>query len=354
MKKFNASISPEFNRKIKVFIISDGINKIILSRSYTSLTFQSINKYHSQFLLHLHSLSEGEEHITSFISDEKYFLYAPYSIENGKKLFFILISEASFNPLELSSILKNIISFISSLITPFQTQKDFNSIDVLKANAYDVVLALDDMINPILGNEKLSFAQINQSLKMKSRNAEIFNEENQKKIQQAHHKFIKGMEEIERLKYENKFVNKAISNEQFEQEQKRIQDEKEINEIIEQQKKKEKEFLRNLNNNKRNRNRNNNNNNNNNNNRNRGMNLPRHVLRNGFEFFNEEDRINMNNFINSCENLVQNMFLNQLRSIDDEDDLISALDRMGNIQIVMIPQRTNIFSEIMKIADEME
>jgi len=48
------------------------------------------------------------------------------------------------------------------------------------------------------------------------------------------------------------------------------------------------------------------------------------------------------------------MFLNQLRNIDDEDDLINALDRMGNIQIVMIPQRINIFSEIMKIADEIE
>ena len=197
MKKFNASISPEFNRKIKVFLISDGMSKIILSRAYTSLTFQSINAFHSKFILHLNTLSKNQDHITSFISDNKYyFLYNPYSIENNKKLYFILISEISFNPLELNSILKNIISFISSLLTPFQTQKDFNSIDIIKLNAYDIILALDDMINPILGNEKLSFAQINQSLKMKSRDAEIFNEENKKKIDKAHSKFIKGMEEI--------------------------------------------------------------------------------------------------------------------------------------------------------------
>ena len=353
MKKFNASISPEFNRKIKVFIISDGINKIILSRAFTSLTFQTINAFHSKFLVHLNSLSKDFDHITSFNSENKfYFLYNPFSIENNKNIYFILISEISFNPLELNSILKNIISFISSLITPFQNQKDFNSIEIIKKNAYEIFLALDDIINPILGNEKLTFAQINQSLKMKSRNAEIFNEENKKKLDKAHNKFIKGMEEIERLKYENKFVNKGISNDDFEKEQKKIQEEKEINDLIEEQKKKEKEFFNKLNNNNNN-NRNNNRNNRNNNN-NRGMNLPRHVLRNGFEFFNEEDRINMNNFINNCENLVQNMFLNQLRNIDDEDDLINALDRMGNIQIVMIPQRINIFSEIMKIADEIE
>jgi hypothetical protein len=172
MKKIQLAISPKFNPKIKTFFISNGENKIILARQFISMTRQELETYHTGFLVNLlKKMTKNINIKTSFnLFDKSYGIYYSYKLKSSK-IYFVLISEMSFNPLELNNCLKTITTFITSIITNNLNRKGNegkNEIDIIKDNAYDIIFAIDDIINPILGNEGISQSKILENIKMKS------------------------------------------------------------------------------------------------------------------------------------------------------------------------------------------
>jgi hypothetical protein len=241
MKKIQLVLSPKFNPKIKTFFISNGENKIILARQFIPMTREELETYHTAFLVGLLKKKTKKINIkTSFnLFDKSYGIYYPYKLSNSK-IYFVLISEINFNPIELSKSLKTITTFITSIITNninVKGNEGKNEIDIIKDNAFDIIFAVDDIINPILGNEGISQSKIIQNLKMKSTEEEYALKLKNEKIEEAHKKLIKGMEEIERLKYENKYIQNGITNETLKEREEMLESERLIKEYTEKQKK---------------------------------------------------------------------------------------------------------------------
>jgi hypothetical protein len=323
MKKIQLAISPKFNPKIKTFFISNGENKIILARQFISMTRQELETYHTGFLVNLlKKMTKNINIKTSFnLFDKSYGIYYSYKLKSSK-IYFVLISEISFNPLELNNCLKTITTFITSIITNNINRKGNegkNEIDIIKDNAYDIIFAIDDIINPILGNEGISQSKILENIKMKSSEEEYVNKLKKEKIEEAHNKLIKGMEEIERLKYEKKYIQNGITNETLKEREEMLESERLIKEYTENQKKEEEKrrnFIRN---------------------RNRSLkfnNNNRHVRT--FMHFTQEDREEMNNFVNVCENLISNLMIRELRKIENGEESDDD-NNFGNVQFFVLP-----------------
>ena len=329
MKKIQLVLSPKFNPKIKTFFISNGENKIILARQFIPMTREELETYHTAFLVGLLKKKTKKINIkTSFnLFDKSYGIYYPYKLSNSK-IYFVLISEINFNPIELSKSLKTITTFITSIITNninVKGNEGKNEIDIIKDNAFDIIFAVDDIINPILGNEGISQSKIIQNLKMKSTEEEYALKLKNEKIEEAHKKLIKGMEEIERLKYENKYIQNGITNETLKEREEMLESERLIKEYTEKQKKEE-ERRRNIIRN-----------------RNRSLKFNNHSVRT-FMHFTQEDREEMNNFVNVCENLISNLMIRELRKIENGEDSDDD-NNIGQIQFLVLPG-SSLFDQI--------
>ena len=329
MKKIQLVLSPKFNPKIKTFFISNGDNKIILARQFIPMTREELETYHTAFLVGLLKKKTKKINIkTSFnLFDKSYGIYYPYKLSNSK-IYFVLISEINFNPIELSKSLKTITTFITSIITNninVKGNEGKNEIDIIKDNAFDIIFAVDDIINPILGNEGISQSKIIQNLKMKSTEEEYALKLKNEKIEEAHKKLIKGMEEIERLKYENKYIQNGITNETLKEREEMLESERLIKEYTDNQKKEE-ERRRNIIRN-----------------RNRGLKFNNHSVRT-FMHFTQEDREEMSNFVNVCENLISNLMIRELRKIENGEDSDED-NNFGQIQFLVLPG-TSLFDQI--------
>ena len=329
MKKIQLVLSPKFNPKIKTFFISNGENKIILARQFIPLTREELETYHTAFLVGLLKKKTKKINIkTSFnLFDKSYGIYYPYKLSNSK-IYFVLISEINFNPIELSKSLKTITTFITSIITNninVKGNEGKNEIDIIKDNAFDIIFAVDDIINPILGNEGISQSKIIQNLKMKSTEEEYALKLKNEKIEEAHKKLIKGMEEIERLKYENKYIQNGITNETLKEREEMLESERLIKEYTEKQKKEE-ERRRNIIRN-----------------RNRSLKFNNHSVRT-FMHFTQEDREEMSNFVNVCENLISNLMIRELKKLENGEDSDED-NNVGQIQFLVLPG-TSLFDQI--------
>jgi hypothetical protein len=329
MKKIQLVLSPKFNPKIKTFFISNGENKIILARQFIPMTREELETYHTAFLVGLLKKKTKNLNLkTSFnLFDKSYGVYYPYKLTNSK-IYFVLISEMNFNPIELSKSLKTITTFITSLITNninVKGNEGKNEIDIIKDNAFDIIFAVDDIINPILGNEGISQSKIIQNLKMKSTEEEYALKLKNEKIEEAHKKLIKGMEEIERLKYENKYIQNGITNETLKEREEMLESERLIKEYTDNQKKEE-ERRRNIIRN-----------------RNRGLKFNNHSVRT-FMHFTQEDREEMNNFVNVCENLISNLMIRELKKLENGEDSDED-NNVGQIQFLVLPG-TSLFDQI--------
>ena len=329
MKKIQLVLSPKFNPKIKTFFISNGENKIILARQFIPMTREELETYHTAFLVGLLKKKTKNLNLkTSFnLFDKSYGIYYPYKLSNSK-IYFVLISEINFNPIELSKSLKTITTFITSIITNninVKGNEGKNEIDIIKDNAFDIIFAVDDIINPILGNEGISQSKIIQNLKMKSTEEEYALKLKNEKIEEAHKKLIKGMEEIERLKYENKYIQNGITNETLKEREEMLESERSTKEHTEKQKKEE-ERRRNIIRN-----------------RNRSLKFNNHSVRT-FMHFTQEDREEMNNFVNVCENLISNLMIRELKKLENGEDSDED-NNVGQIQFLVLPG-TSLFDQI--------
>ena len=78
-------------------------------------------------------------------------------------------------------------------------------------------------------------------------------------------------------------------------------------------------------------------------NRNRGLKFNNHSVRT-FMHFTQEDREEMNNFVNVCENLISNLMIRELRKIENGEDSDED-NNFGQIQFLVLPG-TSLFDQI--------
>lgn len=274
-------ISPTFNPKIKSFIISDGESKIILARQFMSISKQQLQSMHTQFLVEIFTKSKqsNKSESTIFIKDNNRYLYTPFN----DNIYLILITEAQFNIIESREILKSIKVFINGLTVQDQSQ---NSKAIIKAKALDIILAIDDIVNPILGNEGISQAKIKEYLKMYSIEQSNYEREKQSKIQKAHDDLVKGMEEIERQKYNNNYRSNSVTNEDIEKRNEEAENEQRIINAINEHREKFNRFLSNS----------------------MGLHLRRQM---------RQRNDDMHGLINSCETIMENMILRRMQMIQN-------------------------------------
>jgi hypothetical protein len=121
--------------------------------------------------------------------------------------YLILICHTDFNFLEGLEILKQIYKIIADIC-----EKDSAEFHIkVKKNACDIILALDDIITLFYNRDGSKCTS--ESIKMYSFAEKEYNEKKHEKEEKAKENIIKGIEEINRLKRENKYVNTSVSSE---------------------------------------------------------------------------------------------------------------------------------------------
>lgn len=298
MNKLKELISPKFNPKVKSFIISDGESKMLLARQFIQLTIQELHHLHTQFLIHILSTQQDNQEesnsVTVFTKHNNIYQFLPYQSDASCKLYFILITEQNFNIIESRDILKTIYTFISSIVVKDNNINNKPTKQIIHDHAYDIILAVDDIVNPILGSEKLSQAKINEYLQMFSSEEDYFNKQKEEKINKAHDELVKGMEEIEKQKYYKVYRPNAVSNEDVDREQRECEEKQKIMDELEEQRERFRRMI----------------------NFTQGMSLRRHLP-------GQMRQNNMQEFLNTCETLVQTMMIRELQrvqTIAQEDD----------------------------------
>lgn len=312
MNNINLLLAPKFLPKIKSILISDGVAKLILARQFIPITKLELNAYHSRFILHI-ATKQHHTQSTHFTVNNSSYLYYQHALTSTNSIYFIVIAEPTFNVIELNKILKSITTFVLSVISSNTT--DITNYDdvrrIIKDKACDIVLAIDDMVNPILGYENVSTSQLQQSLKMESQEAKYADKLKEQKIQKAHDELVKGMEEIEYLKYNNQYINKhGISNEDVTlRELMRKERENEMKRLQERERRQREEIDSIINST-------------------RSLNLHRHFM-SRLQSIPNEEREQMGAFVGACENIVQSIIARELHRqhgtlasfmVDDDND----------------------------------
>lgn len=328
MKTISELLKINFDIKIKSFFISDGKSKILLARQFTEMSHMQLIALNSVFIRQISLLTNQ---LTVFVDKTNQFLSYQLNITNNNDntstnhqdiFYFVLVTSAEFSIIEAELLLKSITRFILDIINYKYAISQTSFIELIKSNAFNILLGLDDMINPILGNEALTMNKIASNIKMESMEEKVFAIEKNKKIDLAHNELVKGMEEIDKLKYENRYKKNGISNEDIEKAE-RDADLRESQMIIDEiarerirdQINKGQTIIE-------------------------GLNLQSYFL-NRMSGMSYEDR-ESDYFINSCENVIHQMMIKEMKRMNAQGDTeydynYSGLNLFSGPKLVMTP-----------------
>lgn len=311
MKTVSELLNVNFKLKIKSFFISDGKSKILIARQYIEMTHMQlvalnslfIRMLSSKFPLSSNSFKSKTDRFISYRlnnfndngnSNEK------TPVKTRDSFYFVLVTSVEYNIIEAELLLKSITRFILETINYKHEIHQKSFIELIKVNAFNIILGLDDMINPLLGNERLSMSKIASNLKMESIEEKVFIVERNKKIDRARDDLIKGMEDIDRLKYANRYKQNGISNEDIENSEREAdlrESQKIIDEIarerIREQINQRQSIIE-------------------------GLNLQRHFL-NRLSGMRYQDR-ESDYLVNSCENIIQQMMIKEMKRMHYQGD----------------------------------
>ena len=126
----------------------------------------------------------------------------------------------NFNIFEGLEILKLIYRFIADIcnlntISKVGDEKQVHDeiINKLKIKGIDIILGVDDIVNPIIGKQESNISNVKLNLKMDSEFEKEFSLIQKDKEDKARYNIVKGIEEIEKLKKQNLYVNNSVSSE---------------------------------------------------------------------------------------------------------------------------------------------
>jgi len=205
---------------INCFVINNK-GKIIISRQ-----FKEISK---RKLLELSFLFDRNLNIEHNKTKNTFLIKESFSIDKNEKkirftyqtlhsnnLFLVLTTQDDFNIFESLDIIRIIHRKITEMFLLTSYLEDDILVDKIKSNVYDIILCMDDVINSNFGAEEKNVSQLLLNLNMESSEADEFLKEKEIKEKNTREKMIKGIEEIDRLKRENKYVDNSVSSEMFE------------------------------------------------------------------------------------------------------------------------------------------
>jgi hypothetical protein len=173
--------------KVKSFVILSGI-KISFARQFIEISkkklFEKITIFTRVF----------DSKINTIDLDDTRYIY----LNLKEEIYLVLICEKNYNIFTGLDLLKQIYRAVMN-INP----------DLEKSKHFDLVLAIDDII------EGETVASALEGLKMYSSDELTYKQQAKEKEDIARDNMIKGIEEIERLKYNNMYIDNSVSEEKI-------------------------------------------------------------------------------------------------------------------------------------------
>lgn len=188
----------EVNKFISVFVC-DHKYKMIFARQFKSMTKVELFEYLSYFS---RGFEMNKDNKTNFESNGVRYIFLPLG-----EFYLVLVARLEYNIFEGYDILKLLYRIFSEIC------KEGISSSNIKKYSYEIVLGVDDLISQF-GREEININQIKNNIRMDSSAEKEHNEVQKDKESKARDNIVKGIEEIEKLKRENKYVDTSISSEQ--------------------------------------------------------------------------------------------------------------------------------------------
>jgi hypothetical protein len=216
----HTSISKLKNNIINCFVINNK-GKVILSRQFVELSKRKLFELAFLFDRNLNLKKNKDKYYFNLeenfelISDNTKlaFTYHPLHINS---IYLVLTTHKNFSIFESLEIIKTIHRKIIEVCQFNSESNEDLTIEKIKSNAFEIILSIDDIINSQFGLEERNLSKILTNYKMESKEAEVFLKNKEIKEKKTREHLIKGMEEIDRLKKENKYSDNSVSSEMFE------------------------------------------------------------------------------------------------------------------------------------------
>ncbi len=210
IKTTNGLLLNDTKSRVKVYslFLTSQNKHLILARQFVKMTKREL--LHNVGLF-WRFLDQGDNSKKNYfdIKDEDNEIRFIYQTLLVKDIYLVLQTSQEFNFFEAIDLMKTLHRVISQNLA--SSEKDV--VSSIKMKAFDLLLLIDDIINPFGGKEISDFSKLTSNLQMESKNEKEFSIIQKEKEERARDGMIKGMEEIERLKRENKYVDNSISNE---------------------------------------------------------------------------------------------------------------------------------------------
>ena len=184
------------NKVKSVFICNSGM-KILTARQYIEISKKDLFNEISYFI---RFFNENKDRNNFEINNTRYVYIPIYD------LYIILMCHISFNFFEALEIIKKIYKIILEIC------HDRNKFEIdFKNNLYDIILAIDDIVSLFFNRDGSNTTK--ESINMFSLNEKEYTEEQRLKEEKARNNIIKSLDEINKLKKENKYLNNSVSSE---------------------------------------------------------------------------------------------------------------------------------------------
>jgi hypothetical protein len=173
--------------KVKSFVILKGVT-VVVARQYIEISkkrlFDEVTLFTRVF----------EKTVNTIDISETRYIY----LNLKDDIFLVLLCNVGYNIFTGLELLRNIYRIVMELNPGMD-----------KSKHYDMILAIDDIV------EGESVAYTLDSLKMHSVNEVERKRQNKEKEETAKTNMVKGIEEIERLKYTNQYIDTSVSEEKI-------------------------------------------------------------------------------------------------------------------------------------------
>lgn len=226
-KKNIKNNSINFKHKVLCIFITSKNKKLILARPFIKLSKRELLHFVGLFWRFLDQDENNKKNYFDLREDESdiRFVYQTFQIN---EIYLVVMTSDNLNLFMGLDLLKALHKSINQTLNEYKQEDQL--INKIKERAYDLFFLIDDIVNPFCGLEVTDWSTLKNQSSMESKNEKEFTIIKKEKEDRAREDMIKGMEEIERLKRENRFVDNSISSEKIEQQN--IQRQEVLNEII--------------------------------------------------------------------------------------------------------------------------
>jgi hypothetical protein len=203
----------KFNHKIISLFITNKNKKLILARPFMKMSKRELLHYIGLFWRFLDQDENSKKNHFDLREEEKDIRFIFQTLQINE-IYLVILARQDFNFFEALDLMKSLHRVISQNLNGLKEEDEI--IKCVKLKAFDLFLLIDDIVNPFTGREIYDLTTLTSNLQMESKNEKEFSILKKGKEEKAREDMIKGMEEIERLKRENKFEDNSISNEKIE------------------------------------------------------------------------------------------------------------------------------------------